>query len=455
MAAAPWVNLVVPLSFFLLSRNLLGAKAAVCGTGLLVLFNGLVLPPWMSAAYHPWSSIPILALGGFFLSLWLIHARIHSTRVVDAVLIGSAVGLTFLAHTVPALILAAILPVVAWRAKGFTLKNAGWVTLAGIVAFAWSLPLMLPLLLTYRLHVLNAHPGAYVDPMFLVAPSRPMLLALLPGTLALPIIGWLRSEGALSREAVAILAVWIAVPVLFMSRHYACGPESHATACTVFVVAVHHWYIYLQAALTCLAGFALWLCLRRATRIAAMPSVFVNAGWASVAVGAIILFCMRPSDHYMRQRAIELAAFFDWDAYVWVTQHTAPHDLFVTETLYESLNAASVAVMAAGRTSVALPATYSNPYVEWESRDRRSKDYLEAARMPAQEASPMLCNLVGEAGSSATAYVILPNSQPAAARDLSRAAVGGANTIYRAMPGACMTSDASRLVASARLPQAP
>jgi hypothetical protein len=41
-----------------------------------------------------------------------------------------------------------------------------------------------------------------------------------------------------------------AVPAAFLTRHYACGPASHAAVCTVFVLAVHHWFIYLQAALT-------------------------------------------------------------------------------------------------------------------------------------------------------------------------------------------------------------
>src|SRR5882757_399327 len=279
MAAAPWVNLLVPLGFFLMSRNLIGAPAAVFGTVLLVLVNGLVLPPWMSAAYHPWSSIPILALAGFFLSVWLIHARIRSQSVGDALLIGSAIGLTFLAHTVPALLLAAIVPVAALTAGGFEIKTLRWIAIVAVVTLFWTLPLLWPLLHAYRLHILNAGPGAIVDPLFADwPPSRGMLLTSLPGVLALPVLRLLRAQASVSRTAAAIFAAWIIVPAAFLTRHYACGPASHAAICTVFVLAVHHWFIYLQAALTCLAGMAAWLCMIHVGRITPRRERWAGAG---------------------------------------------------------------------------------------------------------------------------------------------------------------------------------
>jgi len=438
MAAAPWVNLLVPLGFFLMSRNLIGAPAAVFGTVLLVLVNGLVLPPWMSAAYHPWSSIPILALAGFFLSVWLIHARIRSQSVGDALLIGSAIGLTFLAHTVPALLLAAIVPVAALTAGGFEIKTLRWIAIVAVVTLFWTLPLLWPLLHSYRLHILNAGPGAIVDPLFADwPPSRGMLLTTLPGVLALPVLRLLRAQASVSRTAAAIFAAWIIVPAAFLTRHYACGPASHAAVCTVFVLAVHHWFIYLQAALTCLAGMAAWLCIKLALRAAGRPKIWAGAGWTAAAVCGTAVFWLRPIDASMRQRALDLASSFDWNAYVWVAHHTAPKDLFVTELPDKSLNPASLAVMAAGRSSVALPETYSNPYVDWESRNRRSLQYLAAARGPAENANAKLCELIGEAGDGAKAYVILPNAQAVSAKALRPDSVGLTNTIYRAMPAAC------------------
>jgi len=436
--SAPFINLVVPAGFFLMTRHLIGAVAAAAGTALLVFFNDLVLPPWISAAYHPWSSVPLLALGGFFFSVWLIHARIRSERLRDALLIGSAIGLTFLAHTVPAVILAVILPVAVLTCRGFNLRTLGWIAIAAVAALLWSLPLLLPLLVSYRLHILNPGPGALIDPLFAYwPPSRGMLLTLLPGLLAVPAIAMLRTEGSISRAAGTILAVWVIVPIVFLTRHYACGAASQTAVCTVFVLAVHHWFIYLQAALTCLAGLAAWLCMVRLGQITPRWESRAGAGLLMGALCGFAAFWPRPFDDSMRQRAFDLGATFDWGAYSWVTRHTGPQDLFVTELPDRSLNPASLAVMAAGRRSVALPETYSNPYVEWQSRNRLNLEYLAAAQSPSGHASAALCNLLEETAQGANAYVILPNREGAASTALRRDSVGEISTIYRVTAAAC------------------
>ncbi len=447
--SAPFINLIVPAGYFLMARELVGAVAALAGTALFMFFNGLVLPPWVSAAYHPWSSVPLLALGGFFYSVWLIHARIGSPRLRDAVLIGSAIGLTFLAHTVPAVILAAMVPVAALASREINGLTLRFIALAAAVALVWSLPLLLPLVTTYRLHILNPGPGALVDPLFAAwPPSRGLLLTMLPGLAALPVIGALRAEAAMSRATAAMLAVWVIVPMGFLARHYACVAASQAAVCTVFVLAVHHWFIYLQAALTCLAGFAAWLCLLRAQRATRRPGTWAGAGagatWVA-AVCVIAVLCPRPIDDSMRRRALGLQGYFDWSVYQWLTVHTGPRDLFVTELPDQSLNPASLAVMAAGRRSVALPETYSNPYVEWGSRNRRNLDYLAAARAPAAQAQPALCDLLASTGSGGNAYVILRNDEAVASAALRRESVGETNTIYRVTVDACRRgeSDAS------------
>jgi hypothetical protein len=139
----------------------------------------------------------------------------------------------------------------------------------------------------------------------------------------------------------------------------------------------------------------------------------------------------------MRQRSLDLSATFDWAAYSWVARHTGPRDLFVTELPDASLNPASLAVMAAGRRSVALPETYSNPYIEWRSRNRLNLEYLAAARAPAHHASTALCNLLSETADGANAYLILPNEAAVASVALRRDSVGETSTIYRVTADAC------------------
>jgi hypothetical protein len=86
---------------------------------------------------------------------------------------------------------------------------------------------------------------------------------------------------------------------------------------------------------------------------------------------------------------------------------------------------------------VALPETYSNPYVEWQSRNRLNSEYLAAAQAPAGQESA-LCNLLGETAKGANAYVILPNGEAVASTALRRDSVGETSTIYRVTAAACI-----------------
>jgi hypothetical protein len=146
---------------------------------------------------------------------------------------------------------------------------------------------------------------------------------------------------------------------------------------------------------------------------------------------------LRPIDAAMRERARNFERFFDRDVYVWAVTHSAPRDLFVTELPHANLNPASLAVMAAGRFSVALPATYSNPYVDWAPRNVRSLEYLAAAHAPSPQGAAVLCDLVAEAGPGAAAYVVLPHGEAVTASALRVASVGRSSTIYRVSPDGC------------------
>ena len=108
IAMAPWLNLMVPLSFYLMVRQLTNPEAAVIAVIVLVCVNGQILPPWATVTYSPWASTPGFAGILFFLGVSLISSWVERGRLIDAALTGTAIGITFLGHTVPAIILAAM-----------------------------------------------------------------------------------------------------------------------------------------------------------------------------------------------------------------------------------------------------------------------------------------------------------------------------------------------------------
>jgi hypothetical protein len=379
--AAPWVNLLVPATFFLMCRRLVNAPAAAVATTVFVCFDGLLLPPWMAASYTPWTSVPALTQALFFCSVWLISARIERARFIDALSIGSAIGIVFLAHTVPALILAAIVAAAALATQRATLRTVAWIAAIGAVALCWALPFLLPLVISYHLKIVHAN-GGFIDDLF--DPSRipkRVIAAILPGLLALIWLGWSfwrtkQLAVPLSRATLATLAVWIILPVLFIARHYGCGGGGTSTTCTAFLVPVHHWIFYLQSALACVFGYAVASAAANATHPSRTVAV---AGVAFVLACAALIF--RPMDQQMRVRALDMRNRFDVELYQWLLTHTPPSALFVADVSTNGVHdTASSAILAAGRKNVALPFIFSNPYVNWESRRDRSENYNAAAR---------------------------------------------------------------------------
>jgi hypothetical protein len=426
IGAAPWLNLLLPASFFLAARRLLNAEAAALGTAVLVLFNAALIPAADTATYAPWAFTPTLAMPLFLLGVALTHARVASARLGDAALIGGVAGLAFLAHPVPGIMLAAVAAAAAVAAQELRWRLLGWLIVMGGATLALSLIFLLPLMIAYRLQLVGTA-SAYVESLFTLWPiPRRLIATLLPGLLALPLLALPRAVVGLGHETRAILLAWIGLPALFLLRHYLCGGPVGPAACTVLLLPVHHWHIYLQAGLACLIGHAAWLAARRWP---GRPSII-----AGVALGLMgcLLFLRRPDDAAIRQRALE--GLGDVELYGWVLDHTRPRDLFVTELPRPVRDPAALAVLAAARRQVAPPEPYANPYVPWAPHDRRRAAYLAAAAK--RDLGP-LCQLVREAGPGADSYIVLANPTPTPAHGLVKVFGCRSNAVFRVRPERC------------------
>ena len=438
--AAPWVNLLVPATFFLLVRRLIDAPTAAVATVLFVCFDGILLPPWMAASYSPWHSVPALTQALFFCGAWLVSARTRQGRFIDALWIGSAIGIVFLAHTVPALILAAITAAAAVATQGMRARTVAWVATAGGIAALWALPFLIPLIVAYHLKIVSAA-GAFIDPLF--DPSRiptRVIAASLPGMVALALLGlsaWGRrlTSSTLSRQTLVVLTAWIGLPLLFVVRHFGCGGGGTSAVCTAFVVPVHHWMLYLQSALACVFGYAAMSMFSTLGQAGARASVSVAAAGAAFVLACILLL-LRPMDQQMRERAIDMRNRVDLDMYQWLLANTRPDALFVTDISTDAVHdTAAMAVLAGGRKSVALPFTFSNPYVDWQVRERREEAYLAAASTQNDKAA--LCRLRAEAGDGNIAYVALAAATQTRIEGLQPVFRSRQNTVYAVTQAVC------------------
>jgi len=444
--AGAWLNLLTPLTFFLMANRLLGSsQGAAASTTVYVLFNGLVSRPWVTGGYTPWPLTPSISQALFFASVWIILKRGVPggtwKKLFSAVLIGAVIGITLLAHLIPAVILTAIVTSVALGTGGFRVRTFIWLSAAAVTELATTAPYLIPLLVNYPGGVVNTLPGAWVDSLMSlprVHVAR-MILLNLPGIASFACLWLFRRwiDPALNRASLLALVSWIAVCTIAIMRYYFCAifEKGSSIVCQTFVVPVHYYHLYLQDAWACLIGYILWQAIRliwvrwenfrsyRAMAAALAAVLLVIGGLASV---------HRPYDLGVRAEALRDGTSFDLEAYHWILANTASTDLFVTDLTSDWEGIAAFSVLAAGRKLATVPRIFSNPYVDWNKRNYLRLLYLDAAS-DANRPGTALCDLARGRG-----WLLLPNDFKVIHARAEPVFQTRYNTVYRIIGSDCL-----------------
>ena len=165
-----YLNLLIPLCFYWLIARMFGRWAALAATAYLLFAVPVDAPSWAHATYSPWLFAPTFAQCLFYLTL-LAYRRMRRTRRRSwAVVTGVALGITFLGHVVPAVLLGCVIVAVTgaslfrlWRRRKrrpSRYRNRGRSELADLmlivaVAFVVGLPLGFSLIGHHHLKVEN------------------------------------------------------------------------------------------------------------------------------------------------------------------------------------------------------------------------------------------------------------------------------------------------------------
>ncbi len=436
-----WLNLLTPVAFFLMCRGLFAVTgAAVAATCFYVLWSGSTGTPWLMGGYTAWPLTPPVAQAPFFLAvLAIVRARppsIQSAALLHAALIGLLIGLTALAHLVPAIILTVVVTVVAaFRAQGHP-RAVAWLAVVAVAEIATAAPYLVTSVLYYPDGILNEVNGGYVDDMLRLDGLKRTILINTPGAVALvAAVALVRHRRDVAPAAAAAVLAWVGVCVVLIMRHYACAlPEIGQTrACSVFVLTVHHYHLYLQNAWACLMGYVAWTAIQMAmephrARLWRPAATVVVLAALSLGVWS---FLRHGYDKLAQQAGQEDGQGFDVQAYRWVLANTAPRDVFVTELPGDWHAPAAFSVMAAGRQVIAVPVLFSNPFVPWTERDVRRQAYLDAAAQDTGGDS-RLCDLRGQ-----PAYLLVPLDFPARSPRLQPVYATAYHAAYRISTEGC------------------
>ena len=379
--AGAYLNLLAPLTFYLLVYRLMGPTVALTSlVGFLFLIRG---PTWAVPTYSPWLFASIFAQPFFYLTLAEYYIAIATERPWRYLVVGVLLGTTFLAHTGPAIAAGmTILAVTGCRviAQREVRTHARRLALIAGPAVLVALPFLWSIVGHYQLSIENPTPLIWRDPQ--LPPERwGTLWTIFSGgyvvnTMAL--LGLAATvAGCVRRGAAAIVVAWLGTSLLlFIYNHFLILRPNWPSFPPL--LPAHHFLVYERAAQMVAVGVGLtlsgmavgWLGWQVSRRV--VPRVrleHITCVVYAVIVAVIVwynypAFLARAAFGQEREAAKAAYATDELRAIVpWIRGNSRPSDVFLT-----SESACLSVVGPSGRKCVLAPRFFSNPYVNWDVR---------------------------------------------------------------------------------------
>jgi hypothetical protein len=373
--AGAYFNILAPVAFFFLVSGLFGRLAAAVATLHFLFFRDPGDPAWLSPSYSPWLFTAAFTQCLFFSALLAYRAALTSGARRWHVVTGALLGLTFLGHTAPALILGLVI------ASGCGIRAAASAAalrrilrrhaLLLLVALLTALPFLWSILFHYHLRIRNPVPLTWLGaPLTSTGPGGILALGFSAGTaVALGGLAWLILKDERRLEA-GLVTRWAVAASVLLAYSLLCNPYFRTGAFLPPLVPPHHFLFSLKSLESVLVGYGVSLVLLgMARRLGLTASRWVSSGalLAGLALGIGLAFPRYQEREAFvmarRQADIDDTRTTREEARGWIRSHTRPDDVFLAAD-----DLALLVVGCAGRKAVALDPYFSNPYVDWKSR---------------------------------------------------------------------------------------
>lgn len=420
--AGMYLNLLGPVTFFLMVWRLVNLRVATAALLSYLFLAAGNIEGSGAATYSPWLYPVTFAQFFFYIDVLLCYKAFRTGKYGWFALLGAAIGLTFLAHTAPAVIIILMLLLIqgknfwqAFRQKNNPANRRYF--LQGVVVFIPFLVINLPFLYyiigKYHLQIVNKFIVDWRPTAMQWANWKMLVSDNWSFSLLIAAIGFFWAyRNFRQRPQRAIFVNWFLVTVvMYIYTTSISGVRDKFHIQLPQTVPNYHYFFYLKALQSVLYGFGLvWLLdsiLRRITTVRASPlyaSLFAQV-MISCAFAYYPWYCQRADFADRRESSLEKARKVDRVEMYHYLVNRVPDDKVILCPEQES----TFPVLASGRKMVCVSILWSNPYVDFQKR--------------LQDDSVMLHYI--ETGQPATArhlfdeykvsYVFLPNDQAAPA----------------------------------------
>jgi hypothetical protein len=413
--AGAYLNLFAPICFYVLVTYFFDRLVALAASAAFLFTPIGDGPSWAAATYSPWVFSQNIAQGFFYLTLVAYGKAIEFKQWRWHLTVGILLGITFLGHTAPAVILGMII-LVGFGMNSVTrselqVRSALFTEMLPLllivaVAFIVSLPFTFSILFHYHLRILNPVPGNWIYAPLAIDKLSDFLRGYLSWFSAIAALGLVVLIGTRSGRSTKIaLLTWLVICCTALAMNEAQqipSPKPH-----LMFVPAHHFLFYLRAIENILFGVGLvWGCRFLARWLAALsrtrsdqPDRFRRRAEAGFVVLAVVVFLVLVYPKYRarfdstnaRSQAVSFAERKAYlDAYRWILSNTKPVDVFL------SLNGdldLSIVGPADRKVVVTSQPEFSNPYVDWASRSNTASQIVdELTSAPADVLADLVAN---------------------------------------------------------------
>lgn len=387
-----WVNIFAPVAFYLLVRLWFGKRPALFS--LAAYLFAVTGPFWLAPSFSPWLLSGPSSHGLFFASFALVTLALRHPSWGRWAGTGAMLGLTFLAHLAPAVLLVAAL-LIAWaitlpRQLGW-LPAAGRLAAAGATAIAVASPQLLSIVGHYHLVPKNWAPLVWSTPL-LNAPfwelvlrnwlAWPLIAAAVLGLLLLAI----RTRTGTDAPVLALSWIGVAAAIYLYEAHVVAQSQAGAEIRTLLLAPPHHFLFHLRAGLlvalgvgvdglvTGCAALAGWWWPRGSARREDVQQALTGALVAGLLIVSVPSWWTRSEFTAMVQDGRQTFAEPEWRSLIsWMRTSVDRHAVF-----FAADSPALSIVGATGHQLVSLDRFFSNPYVDPTARHVARQQYWAA-----------------------------------------------------------------------------
>ena len=391
-----YLNLLAPLSFFTMLLVMVDFRIAIAGLLSYLFLASGGIPGYYAATYSPWMYSGCFMQFIFYINVALCFQAFTTQKLSWFLALGFGVGVAFLGHTAPAVLIILLLialqgPKVLASLKARDAQAIRKLVTQSVMVFIpfiiISLPFLYYIVGKYHMHFMNRAPFEYVDTIFIWRNYMEMVRQNLSVSFVIAAIGFVwfykKFEQPLIRK---ILLNWffIAVGMLFYSTLVGSLDE-HTSIKLPGTVPSFHYFFYLKALQSVFYGFGLfylcspvvaWISRKVKPMEAGQMSKMASSIFAGfVLLCAIVYFPSYQKRYdfvYFRKLCLERAKDLGQiQVYHYIMDHIPADQVFLCEE-HTSL----FPVMATARKLVSTGVTFSNPYVNFETRESARNEML-------------------------------------------------------------------------------